>query len=191
MTSASEQFVSLARVVRPQGRRGEIIAELRTNVREQFAVSRTMFAVKPNGQRRSLEVEGHRFHQDRVVLKFRGVDSISQAEELRDCELEVRRAELRALAAGSHYVKDLVGCAIFDQGKKIGEISGVEFGAGEAPLLILRTSDAKEFLIPFAEAYVVNADISGKRIEMALPERLLEVDAPLSEEEKQEQRRQE
>jgi 16S rRNA processing protein RimM len=189
LTPASEEFVSLARVVRPQGRHGEVIADPRTNVREQFAVSRTLFAVQPNGQRRPLEVEAHRFHQDRVVLKFRGVDSISQAEELRDCELEVRRTELVALAAGSYYVKDLVGCAVFDRDNRIGEVSGVQFGAGEAPLLILRMSDAKEVLIPFAEAYVISADIGGKRIEMALPERLLEVDAPLTEEEKQAQQR--
>lgn len=179
----------MARVVRPQGRHGEVIAESRTNVREQFAASHSMFAVTANGQRRPLEVESHRFHQDRVVLKFRGVDSISQAEELRDCELEVRRAELLALAPGSYYVKELVGCEIFDRGNKIGEVSGVEFGAGEAPLLKVRTRDAKDALIPFAEAYVIKADVSGKRIEMALPERMLEVDAPLTEEEKQAQRR--
>jgi 16S rRNA processing protein RimM len=189
LTPASEEFVSLARVVRPQGRRGEVIAASHTNVREQFAASRTVFAVTANGQRRTLEVESHRFHQDRVVLKFRGVDSISQAEELRDCELEVRRAELVALAAGSHYVKDLIGCEVLDRGNKIGEVSEVEFGAGEAPLLIVRTRDAKEALIPFAEAYVIKADLSGKRIEMALPERMLEVDAPLTEEEKRAQRR--
>jgi 16S rRNA processing protein RimM len=187
----SEEFVSLARVVRPQGRHGEVIVEPRTNVREQFAASRTMFAVDPSGRRRSLEVEAHRFHQSRVVLKFRGVDSITQAEALRDCELEVRRAELLPLATGSYYVKDLVGCVLFDRGNKVGEVSGVQFGAGEAPLLIVSRSQASEVLIPFAQAYVVSADLVGKRIEMALPERLLEVDAPLTAEEKQAQQRRE
>jgi 16S rRNA processing protein RimM len=185
----SEEFVSLARVVRPQGRRGEVIAEPRTNVREQFAASSAMFAVDAGGKRRPLELEAHRFHQDRVVLKFRGVDSISQAEELRECELEVRRAELLPLTTGSHYVKDLVGCSLFDRGRKVGEVIGVQFGAGEAPLLIVSRNGLSEVLIPFAEAYVVAADVSGKRIDMALPERLLEVDAPLTEEEKQAQRR--
>jgi 16S rRNA processing protein RimM len=65
----------------------------------------------------------------------------------------------------------------------------VQFGAGEAPLLIVPTNAGNEVLVPFAEAYVINADIGGKRIEMALPERLLEVDAPLTEEEKQAQQR--
>ena len=87
----------MARVIRPQGRRGEVIAEPRTNMREQFALSRIMSAVDPAGRRRELKVETHRFHQGRVVLKFLGVESISQAEELRDCELEVRRSELLAL----------------------------------------------------------------------------------------------
>ncbi|MCI0349640.1 MAG: ribosome maturation factor RimM [Acidobacteriales bacterium] len=187
----SEEFVSLARVVRPQGRHGEVIAELRTNVREQFTAIRKMSALDADGTRRILELEAHRFHQGRVVLKFRGIDSINQAEELRDCELQVTRAELLPLAAGSHYVKDLVGCLVFDRGRKVGEISAVQFGSGEAPLLEVRTEKKNQVLIPFAEAYLVSADIGRKRIDMALPEGLLEVDAALTEEEKQAQRRRE
>ena len=179
----------MAHVVRPQGRHGEVIAESRTNLREQFAASHKMFAVDATGNLRTLEIEGHRFHQDRVVLKFRGVDSISQAEELRGYELKVSRAELLPLAAGSYYVKDLVGCSLFDRGRKVGEVTGVQFGAGEAPLLVTRANGADELLIPFAKAYVVSADVGGKRIDMDLPDRLLEVDAPLTEEEKQAQTR--
>lgn len=180
----------MARVVRPQGRRGEVVAELRTNVPEQFFASGKLYAVDVSGRRRALELEDHWFHKGRVVLKFRGIESINQAEELRGCELEIRRAELAPLAAGSYYVKDLVGCAVFDRGQRIGEVTDVEFGSGEAPLLVVLGTTGKELLIPFAEAYLLNADVEGKRIEMALPERLLELDAPLTEEEKQSQRRQ-
>jgi 16S rRNA processing protein RimM len=185
----NEEFVSLARVVRPQGRRGEVIAEPHTNLREQFAATGRMHVVDASGKRKSLELEAHWYHKGRVVLKFRGVDSINQAEELRGCELQVPRTELMALAGGSHYVSELVGCTVFDRDRKVGEVTGVQFGAGEAPLLIVRGGEARELLIPFAQEFLLAADVAGKRIEMALPERLLELDAPLSEQEKQAQRR--
>jgi ribosomal 30S subunit maturation factor RimM len=64
----------------------------------------------------------------------------------------------------------------------------VRFGAGEAPLLVVK-AQAKEWEIPYAEAYLQSVDPERKQIRMQLPEGLLEVNAPLSPEEKQQQRR--
>lgn len=189
MAPLNEKFVSIARVVRPQGRRGEVVAEPQTNVRAQFAASPALHARDSSGRRRVLELEAHWFHKDRVVLKFRGVDSITQAEELRGCDLEVPRRELLPLEAGCYYVSQLVGCTLLDRGKKIGVVAGIQFGAGEAPLLMVGAAEGNELLIPFAQEFVVAVDVASKRLEMNLPERLLELDAPLSEEEKRAQRR--
>lgn len=185
---AESDFVTVARVVRSQGRHGEVLAELHTDFPERFAERRKLFAVDAAG-RRELQLESHWLHKGRVVLKFRGVDSIDQAEELRGCELQVPRTELMALEGGTHYVSELVGCTVFNRDRKVGEVTGVQFGAGEAPLLMVRGSEARELLIPFAEEFLLAADVARKQINMALPERLLELDAPLNEEEKQEQRR--
>jgi 16S rRNA processing protein RimM len=91
------------------------------------------------------------------------------------------------LDAGWNYVSDLVGCAVLDYDREIGLIEDVQFGAGEAPLLIVRDL-AKRFVeIPFAEAYLDSVDVERKQVRMKLPEGLLEVNAPLTLEEKQEQ----
>jgi 16S rRNA processing protein RimM len=135
-----------------------------------------------------LELEAHWFHKGRVVLKFRGVDSISQAEELRGVELQIPRSQLLRLETGSYYVDELVGCALINRGSEVGSVAGLQFGAGEAPLLVVRGPQGEEFLVPLAQEYLVQVDLSSRRIEMALPDRLLELDAPLSEEEKRMQR---
>jgi 16S rRNA processing protein RimM len=70
---------------------------------------------------------------------------------------------------------------------EVGVVASVQFGAGEAPLLVVRSGN-KEFLIPFAAAYLRIVDLPRQRVEMALPEGLLDVDAPLTEEEKKRQR---
>ena len=126
-------------------------------------------------------------HKGLLVLKFAGVDSISEAETLVGCELQVPRSQRSELQAGWNYVSDLVGCAVLDHGREIGRIEDVQFGAGEAPLLIVRDAAARLVEIPFAEAYLDSVDVERKQVRMKLPEGLLEVNAPLTAEEKREQ----
>jgi 16S rRNA processing protein RimM len=122
-----------------------------------------------------------------LVLKFAGVDSISDAEALVRCELQVPRQARAKLESGWTYVSDLVGCVVFDGDREIGKIEDVQFGAGEAPLLIVKARST-EYEIPYAEAYLKNVDLECKQVQMLLPEGMLEVNAPLTEEEKQQQR---
>ncbi|PYV74344.1 MAG: hypothetical protein DMG97_09000 [Acidobacteria bacterium] len=89
---------------------------------------------------------------------------------------------------GAAYVSDLVGCALFDRDREVGVIQDVRFGAGEAPLLIVR-SGKSELEIPYAQEFLLRVDLEHKRIEMNLPEALLDVNAPLTDDEKREQRR--
>ena len=141
---------------------------------------------EPNRPRRELEVEELWPHKGLLVLKFAGVDSISEAETLVGCELQVPRSQRSELQAGWNYVSDLVGCAVLDHGREIGRIEDVQFGAGEAPLLIVREA-ARLVEIPFAEAYLDSVDVERRQVRMNLPEGLLEVNAPLTAEEKQQQ----
>ncbi len=76
---------------------------------------------------------------------------------------------------------------MLDRGKDIGRIEDVQFGAGEAPLLIVRNIKARLLEVPFAEAYLDRVDLEQKQVHMTLPEGLLEVNAPLTAEEKREQ----
>ena len=94
------------------------------------------------------------------------------------------RSQRSGLQAGWNYVSDLVGCSVLDHGREIGRIEDVQFGAGEAPLLIVRDAAARLLEIPFAEAYLDGVDVERKQVRMKLPEGLLEVNAPLTAEEK-------
>jgi 16S rRNA processing protein RimM len=103
------------------------------------------------------------------------------------CELQVPHSQRSQLEAGWNYISDLAGCTVLDQGREIGRIEDVQFGAGEAPLLIVRDAAKRLVEIPFAEAYLDSVDVERKQVRMKLPEGLLEVNAPLTDEEKKEQ----
>jgi 16S rRNA processing protein RimM len=180
---ASGEFVTLAVVIKTQGRRGEVAVELHTNIPDRFREGMRLWALAKNGQRRQVQVEDLWPHKDFLVLKFEGVETISDAELLIGAELQVPRGERAELEPGWTYLSDLVGCTVFDGEREIGPIQDVQFGAGEAPLLIVQSGTKLPYEIPFAEAYLEKVDVDRKQVRMRLPEGLLDVNAPLAKEE--------
>jgi len=181
------EWAILARLVRPQGRHGEILADLLTDFPERFAERRRLFLVVSETSRtppREVTLERHWLHKGRVVLKCSGIDSINDVELLRGLLVAIPASERAELTEGSIYISDLIGCEVVDVSSapvSIGKITDVDRGSG---LLVLQPGDSGEILIPFAKAYLANIDLKGKRIEMRLPDGLLDINAPISEEER-------
>jgi 16S rRNA processing protein RimM len=180
-------FVTLARVVKTQGRHGEVAAEIHTDIPGRLHAGMKILALAQDGSRRELQIDDVWPHKNWLVLKFAGVASISDAEVLIGCELQLPASERAELEPGAFYVSDLLGCVLFDRGREVGVVSDVRFGAGEAPLLVVG-SGQNEHEIPYAQVFLQRVDLEHKRIDMNLPEGLLEVNAPLTAEEKKQQR---
>ena len=184
---SSGDFITLALVVKTQGRHGEVGAEVHTDVPDRFSPGMKLSALSKQGDRREVEIEELWPHKGLLILKFAGVDSMTDAEALVGSELQVPKSERGQLETGWIYVSDLVGCSIFDHDREIGEIADVQFGAGEAPLLVVRDSAGKVLEVPFAEAYVASVDGPQRQVRMRFPEGMLEINAPMTREEKKEQ----
>ncbi len=181
---ASGEWITLAVVIKTQGRHGEVAVELHTDVPGRFRQDLRLWALAKDGQRREVTVEDLWPHKNFLVLKFQGVETIDDAEPLVGAELQVPRRERAQLEQGWTYLIDLIGCTVFDGPREIGEIEDVQFGAGEAPLLVVRDKDKDKdkrsklpYEIPFADAYLEKLDLERKEVWMKLPEGLLEVNA--------------
>ena len=177
--SGAGAFITIARVRKVQGRVGEVFAELHTDFPDRFEQRRTLYAWQEKGERRQLHLESYWPHKGGMVLKFEGVDSIEAAQKLLRAEIQIPAEERVKLEEGAFYISDLTGCAVMDAGCEIGRVVDVDFGAGTAPLLIVRSEGGKEFLVPFVESFLRELDLNAKRIAMQLPEGMLELDAPL------------
>ena len=182
--NAGGEFITLAVVIKTQGRRGEVAVELHTDVPDRFREGMRLWALLKDGQRREVQVEDLWPHKGCLVLKFEGIETISDAEALVGAELQLPRSERAELEPGWTYLSDLIGCKVFDGEREIGPIEDVQFGAGEAPLLIVKGAGKLPYEIPFAEAYLEKVDLGRKQVRMRLPEGLLDVNAPLTKEEK-------
>jgi 16S rRNA processing protein RimM len=155
---------------------------LHTDVEGRFRQGMQLWVLLKTGERREVKIEELWPHKTWLVLKFAGVETITDAEALKGAELQVPRSERAELEPGWTYLSDLIGCTVFDGGREIGPIVNVAFGAGEAPLLVVRgdkSGAAKlPYEIPFAEAYLEKVDVGQKQVRMRLPEGLLDVNAP-------------
>lgn len=196
----SPPWVLLARLIRPHGRKGELVAELLTDFPDLFHRRKRLVLIPPAriGTRpREIHLENFWFLRSRIILRFQGIDSINDAEPLRHYLVAIPHAERAPLDAGSVYVGDLIGCTVVDlnQGGAVaGDIIDVDRGSSNAELLVLRRPGlrmpAAEALIPFVREYLVRIDIAARRVEMRLPEGLLDINAPITDDEKRETSRQ-
>jgi 16S rRNA processing protein RimM len=181
VTTGDTSWVVLARIVRPQGRRGECLADILTDFPERFAVRKRLYlrsAVSgaPDAVR-EVKLEAHWLHKGRVVLKFAGIDSICEAQKLRNAEVVIPFAERVPLTGDAVYIGDLAGARIIDVSgggaRDAGEIVDVlPEGLGPA-MLVVRIAEKEPVLIPFVKAYLKKVDLPAKRIEMELPEGLM------------------
>jgi 16S rRNA processing protein RimM len=192
--AAAESWVWLARIRRTQGRKGEVFADILTDFPEKFAERKRLWLLPHDGAARPLEgheagasaareveLVAHWLHKGGIVLHFSGVDSISDAEKLAGLVVAIPRAERAGLGEDEVYIGDLIGCVLVDvagpDAVVVGEIEDVDKTAGPAPLLVVRGKRG-EVLVPFAQSYLRRLDVEGKRVEMALPEGLVELNAP-------------
>jgi 16S rRNA processing protein RimM len=171
-------MVRLARIRRTQGRKGEVFADTLTDFPEKFADRRNLWLVAVDGPARQVELVNHWLHKGGIVLHFAGVDSISAAEALIGSFVAIPLADRAPLAADEVYIGDLIGCTLVDVAGPapvdLGTIADVDRTAGPAPLLVVSGAQG-EILVPFASSFLRKVDLAAKRIEMALPEGLVDL----------------
>jgi 16S rRNA processing protein RimM len=187
-------WVWLARIRRPQGRKGEVFAEILTDFPDKFSERKQLWLLGPDvsaqagaagtGARsaasapRQVQLDHHWLHKGGVVLHFAGVTSISEAETLAGLIVAIPRAERAELDEDAVYVGDLIGCTLVDvagaEAVAVGAIEDVDRSGGAAPLLVVRGAKG-EVLVPFAKSYLRKVDLEAKRVEMELPEGLVDL----------------
>lgn len=162
------QLVSVAKVIKPQGNKGEVAAELLTDFPQRFHHLEKVYLQKNDHSPFPLSLEAFRFHKQRIILKFSGIDDIGTAEGLRGHEVRIDRENLLDLPHETYYQFDLVGCIARDsRGRILGRVTEVLEVGGNFLLNLKR--DQKELLVPFAKDIVRRVDLSQKELICELP----------------------
>jgi 16S rRNA processing protein RimM len=189
--------VLVARILRPRGNKGEVVAELLTDFPARFSTLRQIYLRKADEEPHVTELQKFwidRNHPGMGVFHFAKSATISDAEKLRDFEILLPFEERVALPSGQYFVTDLIGCTVFDIPTEITKLSSAACAMEEAPRVLGTVKDVffigesvagtpvlqvesfrGELLVPLAEDICTRIDIAGRRIEVKLPEGLSDV----------------
>jgi len=173
----AEKFtgVTLARILRPRGLRGEVAAEILTDFPERLPKLREVWLSDGRSAPRHVRVQRCWLSPSgggQAIFHFADIGNMEAAKSLRGLEVQVPIEDRARLDAGSYFVGDLVGCEVWEAGAQsaLGSVRDVEFPGGP-PLLAIDTNEG-EVLVPLAAEFCVHIDVQAKRIDVTLPEGL-------------------
>jgi len=167
--------VVVARGVKTRGLKGELVADLLTDFPERFGDIEQLICIDNSGNRSTVELEEYWFHQERVVLKFAGVDDPDSAQRYVGCDFGVPESERVRLPTDQFYDWELEGCSVSTvTGEQIGSVREI-MRTGAVDALVIEDADQRDYLVPLTKAIVTHVDVSKKTILIDPPEGLLEL----------------
>ncbi len=189
--------MQVARIIRPRGNKGEVLAELFTDFPARLSSRLQIFLRQAQNEPRAIGLQNFwvdRNHPEHGIFHFEGCSSIDAAEKLRGLEVLIPIADRVKLPAGKYFVSDLIGCSVFENPvaeaklsspacamekapRVVGTVRDVFFpgeGTAGTPLLQVQTATG-ELLVPLAEDICRSIDVAARRIDVTLPEGLSEL----------------
>jgi 16S rRNA processing protein RimM len=192
--SIPQQFVTVARILRARGNKGEVAARLLTDFPDRLKEQREVFLAASSSARREVTLESYwvdQNHPGQCVFHFAGVSSIDDAEKLRGFDVQIPRERRAGLPSGSYFVTDLIGCRVFELAARNAEVASSPCPVAEVPSLLGQVRDVYfpgqnqpgtpllavdtpqgELLVPLAEDICKRIDLPARRIEVLLPDGL-------------------
>jgi 16S rRNA processing protein RimM len=170
--------IALGIIRKAHGIRGEASVEPWTESANRFAELASVTLVSPDdSSMRETRIESTRIHAGRALVKFAGIDTPEDVQALHGWTIEIPESEARELEEDEYFLHDLVGLTLIDaNGKDHGVVTEVSEGGGGL-LLTVKRGDGRVFDVPFAADLCTEIDLERKRMVVALPEGLDDLDA--------------
>ena len=172
----SFSFITIARIVKTRGNRGEVLVDSLTDFPDRFDALEQVWLAFSDGPQEKIRLDFTWEHKGRRILKFEGIDSISSAEKLVGCLVQVPKEQAVRLPRGTFFDHDLVGCSVENrQGHYLGVVDSVLRIPGNSQLVVKNLG--KEVLVPAVESICTHISIDEKRIIIDPPEGLMDLDS--------------
>jgi 16S rRNA processing protein RimM len=170
--------IAVGIIRKAHGVRGEASIEPWTDSADRFEELKSVTLVSPDDAlTRELRVESVRAHGERALMKFAGIDTPEEVQTLHNWTVEIPADQARALDEDEYFLHDLIGLTLIDaEGRQRGVVTDTYEGGGGI-LLHVKRADGKEFDVPFAADLCTEIDVAGRRMVVALPEGLDDLDA--------------
>ena len=166
------QYLEIGQIVNTFGIKGMVKIVPFTDNIERFDELKKVYIVNKKS-RKEYEVEEVKYHKNMVLMKFKGIEKVEDAENLRNCYLEIDRKDAKQLEEDTYYIVDLIGLDVYtDEGKNLGKLDDV-FNTGSNDIYVVKDELGKQILLPAIKEVIKNVDLENKKITVHLLEGLV------------------
>lgn len=128
--------------------------------------------IKSKNINQKLEIEQVKYQKNMVLVKFKGIETVEQAEKLRNAYVEIDRKDAIKLEEGQYFIADLLGLEVFlDTGEKLGILDDI-FNTGSKDIYVVKNELGKQFLLPYIDEVIKKIDLENGKIIVHLIEGL-------------------
>lgn len=175
-TPVLREIVHIGRITSPHGIRGEVRVLPLTESPDRFdGLERCFLVSSDEKSRKEIDIRSVRTADRMLLVSLADVDSRDQAKALNGCLLSVSRDQAIQLPPGRHFIFDLIGCEVFDrEAGGLGLLQDI-LQTGANDVYVVKRTGKKDLLIPVTRQVVCSVDIAARRIEVNLPDGLLEI----------------
>ena len=158
----SDNYLEIGKITRYQGNKGEVRIKATTDMPDRFFDLDSVY-LKRGDDFKELEIEYIRFHKQFVVIKFFDINSIDEAEKLKNYQVLIDESEKYLLPEDNFYVSDLIDCEVYlEDGKYLGELIDVVDTSGADIFLV--KGEEKEYMLPANREMIIEINLKSKKI---------------------------
>ena len=129
--------------------------------------------IRRNKEIKELQVEEVKYHKNMVLVKFKGIDKVEDAELLRNFYLEVDRENAIELEEGEYFIADLLGMNVLtEENEELGKLEDI-FNAGSSDIYVVKTKEGKQILLPAISEVIKEINLKENKIIVHLLEGLI------------------
>ena len=167
--------LKVGKIVNTHSLKGEIKVISSTDFEEErFKKGSKLLITRGNQLIREVVVQSYRNHKNFLLVKFEGIDSVEEAEKLKNLQIKIDLDEVGGLEENEFYFHQIIGCEVFDENdKNLGEIIDI-LTPGANDVWVIKGENGKEILIPYIEDVVKKIDITSKKVNIEVMEGLID-----------------
>jgi len=166
--------LKVGKIVNTHSLKGEVKVISSTDFEEErFKKGSKLLITRGNQLIREVVVQSYRNHKNFLLVKFEGIDSVEEAEKLKNLQIKIDSDEVEELEENEFYFHQIIGCEVFDENdKNLGEIIDI-LTPGANDVWVIKGEEGKEILIPYIEDVVKQIDITNKKVNLEVMEGLI------------------
>lgn len=158
-----QEFLEIGQIVNTFGIKGMVKIKPFTDDITRFDDLNDVY-VEINRTKKKYEIEEVKYHKDMVLIKFKGVDKVEEAELLRNAYLKVDRKDEPELEKDTYYIVDLIGLDVYsDENVLLGKLDDI-FNNGSSDIYVVKDKFGKQLLLPAISEVIKKISLDEKRI---------------------------